>query len=160
MTAKKRQIISFERDARVAEFLINNWGDDFIVSDGKILCGKDLPGFMILEDENIIGLLTYHIENNECEIVSLDALLRYQGIGTTLVAEIINKAVKADVSRLWLMTTNDNINAMRFYQKRGFLFTAVHKNAIEKSRQLKQSIPELGSYGIPIRDEIELEYPL
>ena len=160
MTAKKRQIIAFESDARVAEFLIHNWGADFIVSDGKKLWGKDLPGFMMLEDGRIIGLLTYHIDNNECEIVSLDALLPYQGIGTKLVAEMINKAVEKKVSRLWLMTTNDNTDSMRFYQKRGFVMAAIHTDAIEKRRELKQSIPKLGNFDIPIRDEIEFEYPL
>ena len=58
------------------------------------------------------------------------------------------------------MTTNDNKNAMRFYQKRGFIFKGININAIQKSRALGQIIPEKGCFGIPIRDEIELEYPL
>ena len=61
---------------------------------------------------------------------------------------------------MWLITTNDNLNALRFYQGRGFRLVAVHPGAVEASRRLKPQIPELGSFGIPIRDELELELSL
>jgi hypothetical protein len=56
-----------------------------------------------------------------------------------------------------LVTTNDNLNALRFYQKRGFVLVAVHRNALEVSRKLKPEIPLVGMDSIPLRDEIELE---
>jgi N-acetylglutamate synthase-like GNAT family acetyltransferase len=136
------------------------WGGDFIVSGKEKLYCKDLPGFVAVENNKIVGLLTHHIENNECEIVTLDSLKENSGIGTALIESMIKEAKKTGISRLWLMTTNDNINAMRFYQKRGFVFKNINVNAIQKSRNLKQSIPEKGYFDIPIRDEIELEYPL
>ncbi|MCG0275770.1 MAG: hypothetical protein L5655_06315 [Thermosediminibacteraceae bacterium] len=49
---------------------------------------------------------------------------------------------------------------MKFYQKRGFLLVAVHRNALEQARKLKPEIPLIGIDGIPLRDEIELELPL
>jgi len=58
---------------------------------------------------------------------------------------------------MFLITTNDNTHALRFYQNRNFVIAAIHINAIEKSRQLKPEIPLTGADGIPIRDEIELE---
>ena len=136
------------------------WGGDFIVSGNQKLYAKDLSGFAFFEKNEMAGLLTYHIKNNKCEIVTLDSLRENMGIGTALIDTMIKKAEKMGVSRLWLMTTNDNLNAMRFYQKRGFVFKKININAIQKSRNLKQSIPEKGYFGIPIRDEIELEYPL
>jgi N-acetylglutamate synthase-like GNAT family acetyltransferase len=154
------QIIEFDKDSRVGPFFTENWGSDFIVSRGIILYGKDLPGFMVLENDKIIGLLTYHFENNFCEIVSLDSLNPNQGVGSKLIQKMIDKAKNNKYSRLWLITTNDSIDAMKFYQKRGFVFKAIYPNAIEGSRKLKQNIPKIGNYGIPIRDEIELEYPL
>ncbi len=66
-------------------------------------------------------------------------------------------ARQAGCARLWLMTTNDNLNTLRFYQKRGFVLVSVHRNAVMKSRQLKPEIPLTGNDGIPLRDEIELE---
>jgi hypothetical protein len=52
------------------------------------------------------------------------------------------------------------MNALRFYQKRGFVLVAVHRNALEQSRKLKPEIPLIGDDEIPLRDEIELEMML
>jgi hypothetical protein len=62
--------------------------------------------------------------------------------------------------RLWLITSNDNLNAIRFYQRRGMRLTAVHRGAIDEARQIKPSIPLIGEHGIPIHDELELELRL
>lgn len=104
-----------------------------------------------------VGLATYHLDGDSCEIVTLDSLVEGRGIGSALVAEIEKAATAAGCRRLWLVTTNDNLAALRFYQKRGFVLVAVHPNALEQSRQLKPSIPTVGVDGIPLRDEIELE---
>ena len=63
-------------------------------------------------------------------------------------------------TRLWLITTNDNLRALRFYQRRGFRLAALHRDALETSRRLKPSISEIGFHGIPLRDELELERSL
>lgn len=57
-----------------------------------------------------------------------------------------------------MMTTNDNLEALRFYQRRGFVITGIRINAVEIARQMKPTIPEKGDFGIPIRDEIDLEF--
>lgn len=60
--------------------------------------------------------------------------------------------------RLWVIATNDNVDALRFYQRRGFCLVAVHRGAIDRSStDLKPEIPVVGAYGIPLRDEIKLE---
>ncbi|MGD8245715.1 MAG: hypothetical protein PVG25_02965 [Anaerolineae bacterium] len=64
------------------------------------------------------------------------------------------------MQRIWLITTNDNLAALRFYQRRGFSLVAVHPGAVDQARTLKPEIPAIGHSGIPIRDEIELELPL
>ena len=69
-------------------------------------------------------------------------------------------AKKAGCSRIWLITTNDNLHALGFYQRRGFVIKAVHPNALDRSRELKPSIPLISENGIPLRDEIELEMSL
>ncbi|MBS1248898.1 MAG: hypothetical protein MAG431_00468 [Chloroflexi bacterium] len=95
-----------------------------------------------------------------CEIVSLDSLEEGHGIGTKLVEAVHQVAVENACERLWLITTNDNLNALGFYQKRGFELVAVHRGAMEESRRVKPKIPEIGHNGIPIRDEIEMEIVL
>jgi len=95
-----------------------------------------------------------------CEILTLHAARRWAGVGTLLVAEAARLAAEMGCSR-WVVTTNDNVDALRFYQRRGFRLVAVRCGAVDDSRRtLKPSIPLAGDYGIPLRDEIELAQPL
>jgi len=154
------QIKEITKDVQIDQFFMDHWGSEFIVSKGEQLYGHDLDALAIFSGEEIVGLLTYFVKDSDCEIVSLDSLREKQGIGTALIEKMIEKAKDFKIKRLWLMTTNDNTDAMRFYQKRGFVFKAVYPNVIEESRKLKKNIPKYGNYNIPIRDEIEFEYPL
>ncbi len=142
------------------QFISEQWGSNIIVSRGIIYTAHALPGFLAIEHGERVGLITYHIKGAECEIISLDSARPGKGIGTALIAAVRQEAQQAGCRRLWLITTNDNLDALRFYQKRGFVLVAVHRNAIELSRRLKSQIPLIGEHGIPIRDEIELEMPL
>jgi len=140
------------------EILKNAWASTISVSKGKALDASELPGFVAVQDDEIIGLITYHIKDNECEIVTLDSLFEGIGVGTALVMAVKQTAINAGCSRLWLITTNDNFEALRFYQTRGFLLVAVHRNAVTEARKnIKPEIPLYGLESIPIRDEIELE---
>lgn len=151
-------IKEISKDKRIDQFFIDRWQSDFIVSNGERLYGHDLNGFAISDGDEIIALLTYHLKNNNCEIVTLDSVKEKQGNATALIQKMIEKANELKANRLWLMTTNDNLDAIKFYQNRGFIIRTIHSNAIEESRKLGQNIPEIGCYGIPVRDEIELEY--
>ena len=143
---------------QVIGFFNFHWGSsEMVISSGIYDC-SELDGFIVVNAENnIIGLITYIITNNECEIISLDSIEEGKGIGSLLVQEIENLAVKKKCKRLKLITTNDNLLALRFYQKRGFHLSKIFINAVEKARKLKPEIPLIGHDGIPIRDEIELE---
>jgi len=83
---------------------------------------------------------------------------RFHGTGTVLVAALDRIAVEHGWRRLWLFTTNDNVDALRIYQRRGFRFESVHVGAVDDSRRrLKSEIPEVGERGIRIHDELELD---
>jgi len=133
------------------------WGASEIVTRGRIYHAERLPGFIALDDNQPIGLITYNIEEKDCEIVSLDSIESGKGIGSALIKEVVDFAIHENCRRVWLITTNDNTGALRFYQKIGFNLVALHRDAIEKSRMLKPEIPQTGNDGIPIRHEIELE---
>jgi hypothetical protein len=72
----------------------------------------------------------------------------------------VEEARKRNCWRVFLITTNDNLNALGFYQKRGFELVAIHRGAVNESRKVKPSIPLIGDNNIPLRDEIELELVL
>jgi len=144
----------------VRGFIAKEWGSEKVVSRGRILYPHKLPGFVALKDGQYVGLITYNIENNEGEIVSINSLIPCQGIGKKLVGKVIKKAKENNLKRVWCITTNDNIEGLIFWQKVGFCLKAVYPKALEISRKLKPEISKIGHYGIPLRDEIELEYKL
>jgi GNAT superfamily N-acetyltransferase len=117
-----------------------------------------LPGFIAYFGPEPNGLVTYHLDEDNCEIITIDSIQKNKGIGTLLLNRVFEEARINKWPRVWLTTTNDNINAIAFYQKRGMHIAAIHLNALEDSRLLKPAIPLIGENGIPIRDEIEFEY--
>ncbi|WP_066175362.1 GNAT family N-acetyltransferase [Bacillus marinisedimentorum] len=143
---------------KVIDFFSVHWGSpEMVISSGVYDCSK-LDGFAYLGDNReIIGLITYITKGDACEIISLDSIKEGRGIGSALIKAVENGAVQNQCKRLTLITTNDNLKALAFYQKRGFSISGVYKNAVEKARMRKPEIPLVGNHGIPIRDEIELE---
>jgi GNAT superfamily N-acetyltransferase len=116
-----------------------------------------LPGIVVTDAGEPVGLLTYTIDGDACEIVTIDAVVEGDGIGTLLVGSVADVADAAGCTRLWLVTTNDNDRALGFYRAQGFDVVAVHEGAVDASRKLKPSIPLVSGAGVPIQDEIELE---
>ena len=160
MSISIRELTDSDRDW-VESVFREYWGGEFIVSRGKAYHAKDVKGVCAVNTKGErVGLATYYIKRHECEMVSLNAFTKVAGIGTMLVDAVKRTARVAGCSRLWLTTTNDNLDAIRFYQRRGFQLVAVHPNAMEVSRKLKPSIPEVGNFGIPLRDELEFEIRL
>ena len=134
------------------------WDADFIISRGRKVYPQKLPAFCAVSpDGERVGLATYEIAGDACELVTLDALQQWAGVGTALLAAVREAAGASGCRRLWLITTNDNLDALRFYQRRGMRLVAVHHGLRETARRLKPQIPLTGCFGIPIEDEIELE---
>lgn len=136
------------------------WASERILSRGRVLEPLRLPGFAAMRNSEPIGLITFHIDPAGCEIVTHNSMADSGGIGSCLLAAVRNEARAQGSRRLWLVTTNDNTAAVRFYQRRDFDIVAVHRHAITQHRTLKPEIPDAGLDGIPIRHEIELEYQL
>jgi ribosomal protein S18 acetylase RimI-like enzyme len=115
-----------------------------------------LPGFVAEADGERVGILTYRIDDEGCEVAVLVVLRRQGGIGTALLDAL--RAQVGSGGRLWVVTTNDNLGALRFYQRRGFVLRSLRPGAVDQARQgLKPSIGRTGEHGIPLRDELELE---
>jgi N-acetylglutamate synthase-like GNAT family acetyltransferase len=138
----------------IGDKLREYWGDTRIVSRGVSVDAMAASAAIAEEGERRCGLATYQITAAECEILTLNAFEPRRGVGTALIEFVMRAARGAACASLVVVTTNDNLDALRFYQRRGFVVFQVTPRAVEAARILKPSIPQIGAYGIPIRDEI------
>ena len=144
--------------AWIEALLIERWGTTTIVSNGNLFDAAALPALVAGDRE---GLATYALEpGGVAELVSLDARTPRGGAGTALIDALAAVLRARGVRTLRLTTSNDNIDALRFYQRRGFRLTAIRPGGLDEARALKPSIPHAGHYGIPLHDEIELRLEL
>ena len=139
--------------------MIDDFGGPLHARRGELIDVLAFPGFFAEQDGRPVGLLTYRRENGDCELVFIGAGERHRGSGSELVNALREEV--ADCKRIWLVTTNDNLGALRFYQRRGFVLAAVRPGAVDDARKrLKPQLPTVGEFGIPMRDELELELRL
>jgi GNAT superfamily N-acetyltransferase len=157
MTYKIRPINDQDRDW-VQTFVSERWSGESVVVHGSEYLPHKLSGFIAATGAlKPVGLVTYLVENSECEIITLNSLMEGEGIGSALVQAVQGEATRLGCRRTWCITTNDNFPALIFYQKRGFRIVRVYPGAVERARVIKPSIPLFGLESIPIRDEIELQ---
>jgi ribosomal protein S18 acetylase RimI-like enzyme len=151
MTIRVRVLTDRDR-AWVDEIVTQRWGST-VVAHGEVFEPAALPGFVAEDDGARVGLLTYRVDRDACEVITVDALEPRRGVGTALMDAVLS----LDHHRVWLITTNDNVPAQRFYERLGFRLVAVREGELERSRELKPEIPLVGDGGEPIRDELEYE---
>ncbi|ASS75249.1 GNAT family N-acetyltransferase [Tumebacillus algifaecis] len=142
------------------DFLVKQWGSTQMVYSKGIHHCDQLPGFVALQGAEPVGLITYLISEDELEVISLDSLCEGSGIGSALLTATEEVAQEQGLRRIWLITTNDNLHALKFYQKRGYDLVQIYRFAVEAARKIKPQIPLIGNDGIKIQDEIELEKTL
>ena len=140
-----------------ARILVEHWSSTAIVTRGRVHATAKLPGFIAWQHGQPLGLLTYRPSADECEIISLNSLAPGQGIGSSLISAVKERATELRCRRLWLITANDNTPALRFYQKRDYRLVAVYRDALVTTRAIKPELSYIGLDGIPLHDEIELE---
>ncbi len=137
--------------------MTERWGAPVAAGGGRLHRLDDLPGFAAFSaDGTVAGVVTYLIEGDVCELVSIDAVVQGMGVGTALLEAACDAAAAAGCRCVRLITTNDNVDALRFYHRRGFALTELRPDAVDESRRMKPQIPLVGAYGIPIRDELVL----
>jgi len=118
---------------------------------------SELPGLVAYEGEDRLGALTYRIEHDTCEVVTINALIEGRGVGATLLTAARAIADERGL-RLWLITMNDNIRAIDFYQRQGMDLIALHRNFVDVVRQYKPTVGDKTPNGIPLRHALEFSY--
>jgi ribosomal protein S18 acetylase RimI-like enzyme len=147
-----RPAAAADREAIVA-LLTEEWGATLVIAHGARYDAAELPALVAERDGRIAGLLTYTIGPDGLEVVSINAVVPRSGAGSALLAA----AAELAPGRLWLVTTNDNLDALRFYQRRGLRIVGVGVGAVDAARSVKPSIPLVGDHGIELHDELILE---
>jgi len=117
----------------VARLVLELWGAHTAVAHGEVFFPASLPGFLVEKQGQVLGLLTYAVANHQLEIVTIDALRRGRGVGTALVDAAVRQARTLGCTRVRLTTTNDNLDALRFYQRRGFHIRTVYPGAVAEA---------------------------
>jgi len=145
----------------VVEFMTEHWGAPLQIVRGETFFPHTLPGFVAEVAGQVAGLVTYRqLDQATGEVATLDSLHAGIGIGGALVQAVADQLRAVGCTRLVVVTTNDNLHALRFYQRHGFVLATLRANALAVSRQLKPEIPLVGMDGIPLRDELELAMTL
>ena len=152
MTVRVRALTDADR-TWIAGIAAKLWGSAVVVAHGEAIEPAALHGFVAEEGGERVGLLTYRVERDACEVVTIDAFEPRVGVGTALMEAVTSLGHR----RVWLITTNDNVPAQRFYERLGFRLVAVREGELERSRALKPEIPLVGLGGVPILDELEYE---
>ena len=146
--------------AWLARATVEGWGSDRVVSRGRVTENLSrLPGFVAERDGKPAGFALVRLEGDELEVVAIRSLREREGVGTALLGAVQAEAKRVGCRRVWLVTTNDNLDAIRFYQRRGWEWVAFHVDAVTESRRLKPELPQIGAYGIEIRHELDFEAP-
>lgn len=146
------------RDRAVIDAFLHAHNADVVARRGELVDARTQPKLVAFAGDGLAGVLTYVPADGSVEALTVHAGVPGTGVGTALLAALRDRAASAGWRRIWLITTNDNVDALRFYQRRGFRLVAVHAGAVDASRMtLKPAIPAIGAYGIPIHDELELE---
>ncbi len=147
-------------DDFVREQLVRHWLSTTIWSRDVEFKADELPCFIADRMGVPVGHLTIAFSDGEAEVVTLAVCVDGQGIGTALLDAAVKEARSRGCRRIFLTTSNDNLRALAFYQKRGWRLVAVHRGMMDRYRKREPEIPVIGMNGIPLRDEIELELVL
>jgi ribosomal protein S18 acetylase RimI-like enzyme len=145
----------------IAETVTAEFVSPRLVSKGRVVEDASmLDGYLVELDGRPIGFALWLEEDGDAELIAMVTTYRGAGAGVALLDAVVAHARKSEWRRLWLITTNDNTDAIGIYQRAGWNWVAWHRDAVAASRTLKPELPEIGMHGIPIAHEIELEFPL
>jgi GNAT superfamily N-acetyltransferase len=148
-------------EAWARETLTVRWGTTIVACLSGLHDAAALDGLVAELDGAPAGLVTYAVQGDACEVVTLDSLVPGHGVGSALLRTLADVATSLGCRRVWLTTTNDNLPALRFYQRRGWDLVRLHHNAVhEWRRTIKPQMPERGLDGIPLAHALELELRL
>jgi ribosomal protein S18 acetylase RimI-like enzyme len=141
--------------AAARELFQRDFGRTRIVAFGEVMDIESMPALVAVLYAEPSGALAYRLLGDSLHIVALatDPMWQRSGVGGYLVAEAELIARKLKLGRIVVATTNDNLPALHFYQRRGYRMTELVASSV-----VAHTHQEIAGFaGIPVRDEIRLE---
>lgn len=139
-------------------FIIDNWHGSIMIIKGERVDITTEDGYCIIDKNSVVAVVTYRLKNNICEITLLHTIKQRCGIGKMLVYEVIKTVRSKGVDTVMVVTTNDNVGAIAFYQKIGFDIVNIYRNSMDYVRKMKPTVPIMGENNIPLKHEIEFAF--
>jgi ribosomal protein S18 acetylase RimI-like enzyme len=136
------------------------WGGDTQEYEGRSHHVDAVDALIAWRGDRRVGAATFVVRNVEAELVTLNAEPRGEGIGSLLLQAFEARVAEQGAVRAMLVTTNDNLEALRLYQRYGYRLEALRVGAVDRARHQKPAIPLLGHHGIALHDELVLAKPL
>ena len=152
-----RTAIQDDDRGEVRRFIEKRWHGPRVMSRGREFFPHQEQGLIERRGGRIVGLLTYHVDEEGMELLTLDSTLEGKGIGSALMLDAIAKSREIKCDRIWLTTTNDKLRAIGFYQRLGFRMAAINLGVVDEARKIKPEIPLVGERGVEIHDEVVME---
>jgi ribosomal protein S18 acetylase RimI-like enzyme len=151
-----RQIAQVDRDW-VAETLVQEWTSTSVARLGELVEAAGLPGYLATLGGRRVGLVLVDVKEGAYEVVAISTTEPRRGIGRALMGRCVAEARARGCRRVWLVTTNNNLAAIGFYQRLGMDLCALHRHAVHVSKKLKPTIPLRDATGVRIDHELEFE---
>ena len=123
------------------------------------------PAVLACDGDDVVGAAPFAVEEawNAVVLVMLNVLPDYQGRGggRSLLDAVREEAKELGLARILVATTNDDLPALALYQRYGFRITEIVTGRVAEHHGSDLSGSELSGFaGIPVRDEVRLEYQL
>ena len=142
----------------IEEICDRAWGETEVDAFDRTFDVLAAQNLIAVVDDKLVGLISLALDRGDLTIVLLSVYPEYQGsgVGAALVEAAIAQAQNKRLTTVKVATTNDDIPALYFYQRRGFVIFDVASGALVEHHG--SAVP--GFADIPVRDEIRLRRPV
>jgi N-acetylglutamate synthase-like GNAT family acetyltransferase len=150
-----REATEQDRD-NVTRLFRRDFGRTKIVAFGSVMSLEEGPALVAEMNGELAGALGYRLREDALQIVALATEAEWQrsGVGGHLVLQAEALARRLGLGKTVFCATNDNLPALYFYQRCGYVISEVVVGSLVAI--VPPGAPS-GFAGIPPRDEIRLE---
>jgi len=147
--------------ARIEELALYFWGETVVDCFDRQYDVGACPAFVACDGDEVVGLAGFAVEQalGALVLVMLNVLPGWQGRGggRALLDAVCQEAQARGLARLLVVTTNDDLPALSLYQRYGFRLAEAVPGRVAADHAPDEPV---GFAGIPVRDEIRLEFQL